>query len=62
MNFRQWFLESDPGPVQMAPANGPNPMQIPISLHGKSFPRKKPKPLGELTPNFPNDNRDFMSK
>jgi hypothetical protein len=69
MNFRQWF-ESDPGPTQMAPANGPNPMQIPIDLPKnidlekdnhliRKRHTKTPRPLGNVTPNFPLDRRDF---
>ena len=62
LNFKQWF-ESDPGPTQLTPYAGPapNPMQIPINLPKpkRGFLVKTPKPLGELTPNFPNDKRDF---
>ena len=58
LNFKQWF-ESDPGPTQMTPVIGPNPMQVPVPKSNKDVLDKKPRPLGRLTPNFPKDKRDF---
>lgn len=59
MNFRKWF-ESDPGPQQMAPQSGPNPPQVPVDLPKSKM--RFVKPLGNLTPNFPNNTRSFAKK
>jgi hypothetical protein len=68
MNFRKWLEGLEPGPQQQHSPNGPNPMQIPVRPDQMTLPRpangipanriiKKPKPLGELGPEFPGTAR-----